>query len=151
MNIKFKIIFFILFSPVFLVAQEVELDKEKRNELAFFIGAASSSENTAFTIGFDYQYRFNNVFGLGFQTDYVTGEFNSFLIGPAAYLHAGNFEFAIVPAIEFSEDELIGVFRIGVGYEIELPRLAISPTIYFDSERNLEYVIVYGVSFIFKL
>ena len=150
MNTKYSIVFLILFFPLCSVAQE-EIDEEKRNELAVFIGASSSTEITAFAIGFDYQYRFNNIFGLGFETDYVGGEFSSFLVGPAAYLHAGNFEFALVPAIEISGEETIGVFRIGVGYEIEFNRVAITPTIYFDSERNGEYALVYGISFVFKI
>lgn len=51
------------------------------------IGGTSSSDATAFTFGFDHQYRYNIIWGLGFETDYVGEEFSSFLIE-----HAGNFD-----------------------------------------------------------
>jgi hypothetical protein len=67
------------------------------------------------------------------------------------YLHAWHFEFTFVPAVEFSDGDAIFVFRFGVAYEFELPKgVSISPVVYFDTERNEESALVYGLSFGFE-
>ena len=128
----------ILLLPLFAFAQESEGkdEKEKKNSIAIFFGGTTNSESSAFTIGADYQYRISHLFGIGALIDHAVGDIQSTILGPAFFLHLRNFEFTVAPVIEYSDDEWSPVLRVGVGYEIELPVLAIVPEVFFDTERG---------------
>jgi len=79
--------------------------------------------------------------------DYAAGDIGSTLIAPAAYVHLGKFEIVLAPGAEFSEEETSFVFRVGLGYEIEINRFKIVPSAIMDTERNRELSFVYGVAF----
>jgi hypothetical protein len=146
------LLFFIL--PFSLLSQD-ESNKEeedKKNGLAVFLGATSNKDATVFAIGLDYQYRINKVFGVGAVADYASGDIESLLIGPALFLHAWHFEFTVAPTIEFSGGDIAYPVRFGAGYEFELPHsVSITLAVFFDTERNEESALVYGLSFGFKL
>ena len=131
---------------------ELIKEKEKRNQISLFLGATSNKNGTGFTVGLDYQYRINKIIGVGvLVADYAVGSVESLLVGPSLYLHAGHFEFTLAPAGEFSGGETTFVFRLGAAYEFELSKgVTISPSVYFDSERDEESALVYGLSFGFE-
>lgn len=141
------ILVLILSIPIALFSQDEgsKNGKDKKNEISVFLGAITNSDATAFAIGLDYQYRINKVIGVGGLVDYASGDIESLLLGPALFLHAWHFEFTIAPTLEFSGDDTAYPIRVGVAYEIELPVVSISPSVYFDSERNDESGIVYGL------
>jgi hypothetical protein len=145
----FGLLFLALPFALFSQDKSSKEEYEKKNQISVFLGATSNSNATVFTIGLDYQYRINKIIGVGVMVaDYATGSLGSLLIGPSVYLHASHFEFTLVPAVEFSEGDATFVFRFGAAYEIELPKgVIISPVVYFDTERNEESALVYGLSF----
>jgi len=150
---RFFIVGFLVFLIGVTYAQEkVDNDKEEsKNELSIFLGATSNSDATAFTLGVDYQHRFTKVVGLGGLVDYAMGDIQSVLIAPALYLHAWHFEFTVAPAAEFSDGDIVAVLRLGAAYEFEIKRFSISPSLFFDTERNESPAWVYGLSFGFEL
>lgn len=139
--------------PLLVLCQEKNNDneEEKKSSLSVFIGGTTNTDATAFTIGLDYQYRINKLIGVGLVLDYATQEIKSLLLAPAAFLHLWHFEIVVAPGAEFSGDEVSFVFRTGIGYEFELNRFTISPSLLFDTERNEKESLVYGVAFGFKL
>ncbi len=151
----FSLLLLFLLLPLFAFSQETggeeKGEEEKRSSLSVFFGGTTNSESSAFTIGADYQYRISRLFGIGALIDHATGDIQSTIIGPTLFLHVSNFEFTVAPVIENSDDEWSPVLRLGVGYEIELPVLAIVPGVFFDTERGGERSVVYGVSFVFKI
>ena len=94
--------------------------------------------------------RISRIFGVGGLIDHATGEINSTLIAPALFLHVKKFCFTLAPSVELSEDETTAVLRVGVEYEIEISRFSISPALFFDTERDENPSLVYGVSFGFE-
>jgi len=141
---------FVLF-PGIIWGQEGEEGPEGISEISLFLGASSNSNETAFTIGVDYQYRISNVFGVGAILDHATGDLKSTLVAPALFLHVKNLSFTVAPGAEFSEDETTMVLRVGAEYEFELSRFAIIPGVFYDTERNEEATWVYGVAFSIEL
>jgi len=126
-------------------------EEDKKNGLAVFLGATSNRDATVFAIGLDYQYRINKIIGVGAVGDYASGSIESLLLGPALFLHAWHFEFTIAPTVEFSGGDVAWPVRVGVGYEFELPKsVTISPAVFFDTERNDESALVYGLAFGFE-
>ena len=65
--------------------QEKKEAPESKSDISLFLGATSGSEDTAFTIGVDYQYRISNVFGVGALLDFAGGDFKSTLVAPALF------------------------------------------------------------------
>jgi hypothetical protein len=58
----------------------------------------------------------------------------------------------VAPAAEFSEEDVSPVLRVGAGYEFKIASvISISPSLFFDTERNSEASLVYGLSFGFDL
>ena len=131
--------------------QEEKEAPEGKSDISLFLGASSSSNETAFTIGIDYQYRISRVFGVGAILDYAGGDFKSTLVAPALFMHVKKLSFTLAPGAEFSDDETIMVLRVGASYEFELSRFSISPSIFYDTERGGDPIWVYGISFGFEL
>ena len=131
--------------------QEKKEAPESKSDISLFLGATSGSEDTAFTIGVDYQYRISNVFGVGAILDHASGDIKSTLVAPALFLHVKNLSFTVAPGAEFSDDETTMVLRVVAEYEFELSRFSISPAIFYDTERGGDPALVYGLSFGIKI
>lgn len=147
----FTLMFLALPFALFSQDEGSKEEEDKKNGLAVFLGATSNKDATVFAIGLDYQYRITKLIGVGAVADYASGSIESFLIGPALFLHAWHFEFTIAPTVEFSGGDTAFPFRFGAAYEFELPKgVSISPAVFFDTERNDESALVYGLAFGFE-
>jgi hypothetical protein len=145
------LILLMISSPI-IKAQEAEKPKEEsKSEISVFIGGSTNKDATAFALGLDYQYRIKKIIGVGALIDVAFEDIGSIMIGPAAFIHVSNFEFTIAPCAEFSDDDIVGVLRLGVAYEFELSKFSISPSVNFDTERAGEETLVYGLSFGFDI
>lgn len=150
---KINFIILTIILPIFSFSQEIieHQEKERKNETSIFIGSALNDDRNSAVVGFDYQYRLSKTFGIGATVvDITDTENRSVLIGPALFVHVWHFEFVGVFAAEFSEENTVGVFRLGVSYVIELNRFSISPQIFYDSERDEKASYVAGINFGFK-
>ena len=137
---------------IFAQEQETNRKEDKKNDLALFLGGTSNSKASAVTLGLDYQFRISNLVGVGAVLDYATGDLKSLLIAPAVFFHVSEIEIVLAPGVEFSNEEISAIFRVGLSYEFKISKkITISPSLIFDTERNLEEPIVYGVAFGFGL
>ncbi len=103
----------IVLLPGNIWGQEEKEAPEDKSDISLFLGASSSSNETAFTIGMDYQYRISRVFGVGVILDYAGGDIRSTLVAPSLFMHLKKLSFTLAPGAEFSGDETVMVLRVG--------------------------------------
>jgi len=121
-----------------------------RHHMALFIGNTQEggSENGV-SIGADYEYRFNRVFGLGGIVEYAGGEFEHWLAFVSMFIHPyGDWQIIIAPGAEFikGKHERDFIVRTGIGYQFHFgKRYTIAPEINVDFGEN-ETLFVYGIS-----
>jgi len=145
-----KILFFtvLLCIPLTALSQEEKGEEEEnKNDIVVFMGGTSSHESTAFTLGIGYQYKITRLIGVGGFLDHAFGDINSTIVAPALYLSVKNFTFLVGPGIEISDDDVIGVLRLGVEYQLEFSGFLLKPGLFFDTERDEDPSVVYGLSF----
>ena len=111
-------------------------------------GGETSGETTRETeasIGFDYEYRLNRTWGIGFLFDYVAGDARTSVAGIPVFLHpAGGLKLLAAPGIERHEGENEFLVRLGLGYQFDLGRWAITPGANVDFVDG-DQVYVYGL------
>jgi hypothetical protein len=136
-----------VFLPGNIWGQEEKEEPEGKSDISLFLGGSSNFDETAFTIGVDYQYRISRVFGVGAILDHAAGDIKSTLVAPALFLHVKKLSFTVAPGAEFSDDDTAMVLRVGAQYHFELSRFSIIPAIFYDTERNGDPTWVYGLGF----
>jgi len=139
------------------------------NHASFFIGATTptgakhvfSNSATWFTVGFDYEYRFNKPLGISFFTEYLFAVHEEFLFGLPVFVHpwrglklnAGPL-MALVHEAESVEAPVkwhskYG-FRLEAGYDLHIDHYTITPIINYDrvdGHGEMNYGIAIGVGF----
>jgi len=100
--------------------------------------SSGGKDDPDFTIGFDYERRFTQLFGFGGMIEWVAEGRREFLLGPIAFLHpfAGS-KFWVAPLTERVSEtgdwEL--VLRVGAGWDIPIGKsgkYSIAPNINYD-------------------
>ena len=117
-----------------------------------FGGITQGGADHGASIGLEYEYRINALFGAGAFGEYAGGDFDSWVIGVPVFVHpyAGWF-ILLAPGVEFEDSETSLLLRTGVGYEFEfLPRWALAPEFNVDLIEGGETKTVYGVSLSFE-
>ena len=111
-------------------------------------GSSGGKDDPDFTIGFDYERRITQLFGLGGTIDWVAEGRREILFGPFAILHpfAGS-KFWVAPLAERVREtgdwEL--VWRLGVGWDFEIGKsgkYSIAPNINYDITEEHELWVV---------
>ncbi len=111
-------------------------------------GSSGGKNDPDFTIGFDYERRFTQLFGLGGMIDWVAEGRRELLFGPFAILHpfAGS-KFWVAPLAERVREtgdwEL--VWRLGVGWDFEIGKsgkYSIAPLVNYDITEEHELWVV---------
>jgi hypothetical protein len=130
-----------------------------RNHLALFTGATTNfeHESTDFTIGVDYEYRVNDMFGIGLLGEIVYAEHKETIVGVPFFIHMKNAPLKIVlaPGVIMAEDHHHHkyekfLFRGGLGYDIHMGDYSVTPTLnadVVDGDVSLAYGIAFGVGF----
>lgn len=94
-------------------------------------GGGSSGETesvTEATIGLDYEYRLSRIWGVGFLFDYVGGDARASVAAAGVFLHpVAGLKLLAAPGLEHHEGENEFLVRLGVGYEFEVGRWALTP------------------------
>jgi hypothetical protein len=138
---------FALTGPGF--AQEAAGEPERRHHLSVVIGGTHipDVDETAFTLGLDYEYRLNQTLGLGFVAERAFGAIDSTTLLAVADIHiAGGFAIQTGPGVEFVRDESFFVTRIGALYEFEIGEaFTLSPQLHYDISTG-EDAIVFGIA-----
>jgi hypothetical protein len=104
-------------------------------------------DETAFTLGLDYEYRLNKTLGLGFVAEHAFGPVSSTTLLAVADIHvAGGFAIQTGPGVEFVDDESFFVTRLGALYEFEIGEaFTLSPQLHYDFSTG-DDAIVFGIA-----
>jgi len=140
-----------------------------RHHASFFIGATTptgaehvfSNSATWFTVGLDYEYRFNKPLGISIFAEYLFAAHEEFLFGLPVFVHpwrglklnAG----PLLARVHESKSAEAPVewhskygFRLEVGYDLYMGHYSITPIINYDrvdGHGELNYGIAIGASF----
>lgn len=94
-------------------------------------GGGSSGETesvTEATIGIDYEYRLSWLWGIGALFDYVGRDARASVAAAGVFLHpVAGLKLLAAPGLEHHEGENEFLFRLGLGYEFEIGRWALTP------------------------
>ncbi len=168
----FSICLFLLALPLVAQAQAGHHDSEHslhHHHLSFFSGAtsefgepgASSNRNTWHTIGLDYEYRINHLFGVSVFAEYLFASHEEFLLGLPVYVHPWHgLKLNVSPllALVYESEESdehktwhnkFG-YRIEAGYDFLFDHYSITPIINFDrvdGHPEINYGVAFGVGF----
>jgi len=142
----------VFFSPP-VIADEAHGDGEHsfhRHHLALFLGnTQEGSDEHGFSIGADYEYRFNQMIGLGGIIEYAGGEFEHWVGLASLFIHPfGNWQIILAPGteIEKGKHEREFIFRTGVAYQFHIGgKYSIAPEFVVDIAEE-ETLMVYGIS-----
>lgn len=137
------------------------------NEVALFVGMTDEEgHDSELTLGFDYERRLSQHWGIGGLIDWAGGGLRNTVLAVPVYWHpGGNWKLIAAPGVEFhngrgevvtphngeghgevDEDETYFLFRLGVAYDIHLDgNWGLAPAVdldFVDGER----VLVYGLN-----
>jgi len=137
-------------SGVCMAEEEKASGEEYRpHSIAVFIGNTHDEGENNFTIGVGYEYRINQLLGIGGLFESVRGEEREWLfLVPFIFHPYQGWLFTLAPGFERNrhtkENEF--AFRVGAAYGFEIGRWAIVPEFNIDFVGSRE-VPVFGVSF----
>lgn len=110
-------------------------------------GSSGGKDDPDFTIAFDYERRFNKLFGFGGMVDWVVEGRREFMIGPAAFLHPfGGSKFwvgSLAERVRATGDWEL-VWRLGAAWQFEIGsgKYSISPNVNYDITEEHELWVV---------
>lgn len=132
------------------VMAEEETEEEGRNELALFLGGTHTSEDDAFSVGLDYEYRVNRLFGIGGVVEYTGADFRDWIVGLPLCLHPWReLKVFLAPGVDFDrpDGETYFLLRVGTEYGFAIGNgFEIAPALNVDFTSE-ETALVYGLSF----
>lgn len=122
---------------------------EPRHHLSLVVGAThvDAADETAFTLGGDYEYRVNHTLGLGVVAEQAFGALDATTVLAVADIHLWHgLALQTGPGIEFAEGEEFALGRLGVLYEFELgDHFTAAPQLHYDLSEG-EDAMVFGVA-----
>ncbi|MEO1028577.1 MAG: hypothetical protein AAFX02_05910 [Pseudomonadota bacterium] len=128
---------------------DVEFDEERRHHLSAVFGGTTllDAEETAFTLGIDYEYRINELIGVGGVVEYAFGDIEATTLLAVADIHLWKgLAVQVGPGVEWINDETFAIGRVGLLYEIELEHhFTIAPQVHYDISE-FEDSLVFGIS-----
>ncbi len=112
-------------------------------------GSSDGKDDPGFTIGFDYERRFTQLFGFGGMIDWVVEGNREWLIGPIAFLHpVGGAKLYAAPCFERVTDTSTNefVFRVGASWDFEVGKYSVGPHLIYDfSDEHDLWVVGIGI------
>lgn len=130
--------------------EEEGVEEEGPHHLSLVVAATDirGEDETAFTLGIDYEYRISELLGVGFVVEHAFGEVDSTTLIAAADIHVWpGFAIQVGPGIEFAEGEEFLMGRIGTVYEFELGNgFTLAPQVHYDFSEG-EDAFVFGAAF----
>lgn len=118
-----------------------------RHHVGLLLGNTEEGHENGFTIGADYEYRQTELIGLGGVTEYIGGDFDSFVLAGLVFIHPyRDLRFVLGPGFENRDSENIFFLRVGIGYRFHVGKAwTIAPEVNVDLFERDE-ALVYGVS-----
>ena len=160
---KFLIVPFLAFAlsgiaVVPVLAEEFDsyepIESEGPHIVELFLGntrgeTAAGNEN-AFSAGISYHYLFNPTVSVGLTAEYASDPLDSWVLGVPMIFRVGEgWQLTAMPGIEREHGDSELLFRLGVGYEIEMTGYSLKPEVNADFVDG-EVAIVAGVSIGFR-
>jgi len=125
--------------------------QEKPHHLSFLVARTIEDDETAPTLGLDYEFRKSEFLGLGAIIERAFDEIDTTTMLGVADLHITNqFIVQTGPGIEFYEGNGKFVYRTGMLYEFELDGYTVSPQVHFDwaaGENAVVLALAFGMGF----
>lgn len=148
-NLCLGLIALFLALPAQAFAQiDVEYHEDKPHHLSVIVGGSYIKEidDTFFTLGVDYEYRVNELIGLGIVAEQTFGEVEATTLLAVSDIHLWRgLALQVGPGVEFVDGETFVVGRVGALYEIELEHhFTIAPQLHYDISGG-EDAIVFGI------
>ncbi len=116
---------------------------------ALFIGQTRHHGHNTFTLGGDVAYRFkafHHRLSGGAFIDATFGDSQHTIVGPALFIHPlSHLKVMVAPAVEFKKGHSHTIFRAGIGYDVSVGGLALTPAYNIDFIGG-EAVQVYGLT-----
>ena len=143
---------FLVTMPLEILASENEHgghqeSQHHRSRLELFLGNTHEHGEDGFTVGVVYEYRLQELVGIGGACEYAAGHFDKWDVALPVFLHPyRGLRFVLAPGLEHRDDENEFLFRAGVAYEFEIGRWSIAPEFNVDFVDG-EKAYVYGLSF----
>jgi len=104
-------------------------------------------EGNNFTVDIDYEYRVNQLLGLGGVVEKANGELDAVTTLAVADIHLNNgLIFQLGPGYERRHHENVLVSRIGGLYEFEIENFTISPQLHWDYHEHGPNAVVAGIA-----
>ena len=138
-------------------AAEGEYGEEfEKNTIAVFLGATQAEneeggrDDPEFTLGFDYERRLTEVFGLGGILDLVLEGHREAILAAAGFFHWGEAKFVVAPGAEREADGDVGfIMRFGAQYGFPAGELHLEPSLFYDvTEEGGTWV--FGLTFAYE-
>ena len=158
--IGLMMVLLVLIVPVKIPAEEAghgskEKGLEHRHGTELFIGNTHDDGEDGFTVGLGYEYRLNQLLGIGGIVEYAGVDFKELLVIAPLYLHPyKGWLFVVAPGVaipkKHSVDHVEFLFRVGAAYEFEIgEKWALIPEFNVDFVNNREQL-VFGLAFGYK-
>jgi opacity protein-like surface antigen len=148
----------VLLVPVKIPAEEAghgskEKGLENRHGIELFIGNTHDDGEDGFTVGLGYEYRLNQLLGIGGMVEYAGGNLKDWFLAVPFLLHPyKGWRFYVAPGVAIHNsnvDEFL--FRVGASYEFEIgKKWAITPGINVNFVDNSSEALIFGLSFGYK-
>lgn len=111
-----------------------------KNSIAVFLGSTQAEEehgerdDPQFTLGFDYERRLSEVFGIGAILDLVLEGHREGILAAAGAFHWGEAKFILAPGVERVRDsgDLAGIMRFGLMYSFPAGHVHLEPSVFYD-------------------
>ncbi|MFT7593529.1 MAG: hypothetical protein ACI8R4_000842 [Paracoccaceae bacterium] len=113
-------------------------------------GETHTGYENAFSAGVSYNYLLNPTVSVGVMAEYASDPLDSWVVGAPIVFRVGEgWQLTTMPGIEREHGESEFLFRLGVGYEIEMSGYSLKPEVNADFV-NGEVAFVTGVSIGFR-
>ncbi len=145
------IVLLIMMAPGTTAAEEEHEGHEGvrgyKHRLELGLGNTHSEGEDWFSVGIAYEYRLNEILGVGGLFEHIGGDLNEFIGAVPLFIHPyKGWRFILAPGLDYRHDRSDFLIRTGVAYEFEIDRWSITPEFNVDFVDG-EQVPVYGVSF----
>jgi hypothetical protein len=117
-----------------------------RNHVAIFLGATVDEDESAFTLGADYERRFSKRFGIGVLADYASGDVRAYVVALPVFLHVTErLKFFVAAGVEDSSHGTESLVKLGVDYGFKVGGLIVAPVFTVDFVDRQE-ILVFGLN-----
>ncbi|MEM7232851.1 MAG: hypothetical protein AAF517_11775 [Planctomycetota bacterium] len=120
---------------------------EKPHHLSVVIAGTREDDEDAFTLGFDYEYRVNELLGVGAVAEHAFEPVKATTLLAVADIHIWRgFAIQTGPGAFVGRERTHFVYRLGGLYEFDFDEFTFSPQIHYDFTETAPDGLVYAVA-----